>query len=649
MILQKAVIFAIASLAVLLLSCGGATSWLNDDELRACISKSGGDAHGQSDAGAVVLLDEGSMEINSGGEVGLSVFEKHSIVRILNPRGQKYANIVIPYSSNSVVDEIQARTLATGGRIVPLQAADIFDVSLYPNFVFFSDQRAKIFTMPSIDDGSVVEYCYRLTIRGKTFWHSWTFQDDVPVLLSRFTLVKPGEWDVIYKSYGIPVVPSVTKAPPPFRSKHVWEARDIPPLRSEFGMPPDHEVTTRLAIAPVGFTSWDDVAHWYNEVIGNRNAGGTAVQAMAESLTRNAQSDIDRLRILYEWVRDQIRYLAVEIGTGGFEPHSADEVFAKRYGDCKDLVMLLSALARTVHIDVRPVLISTWHNGRADTSLPSALQFNHLIGYAPDVRAGGIWLDATDKAGVFGRLPWYDQGVPVVVAGPAEKGYRAFTPAESADANGDVLDWDVELNADGTALVTGKTILTGAYALELRNDLRLADSTAVRQWLNTSIAHRCPGATVLNYTLPPERPVRDTLTVSYRFHAPSFAVRRDSLLAIRPWTFTPLSLADFFRAQERTQPIRFRHPSQTEIRLAVWAPLGWQFRAAASADSSVASCGLARWQEKIQPRSASLRMMVQLQGDDLMPAQYQAFRNFLDGVRLREVRELMLSRQRDGD
>jgi transglutaminase-like putative cysteine protease len=649
MIFHKAVIIATAPLAFLLLCCGSATSWLNDEELRACIRTSEADARHHADAGAVVMLDEGSMEINSGGEVGLSIFEKHSIVRILNPRGQKYANIVIPYSSNSVVDEIQARTLEPGGRIVQLQSADVFDVSLYPNFVFFSDQRAKIFTMPSIDDGSVVEYRYRLTIRGKTFWHSWTFQDDVPVLLSRFTLVKPGEWEVIYRSYGIPIVPSVTKAPPPFRSKHVWEARDLPPLRSEFGMPPDHEVTTRLAIAPVGFTSWDDVAHWYNEVVGKRNIGGPAVEALAESLCRNALSDTDRLRILYEWVRDQIRYLAVEIGTGGFEPHTADEVFAKRYGDCKDLVMLLSALAHAAHIDVRPVLISTWHNGKPDTSLPSALQFNHLIGYAPDVRPGGVWLDATDKAGIFGRLPWYDQGVPVVVAGPAEQGRRSITPAEPAEANGDVLDWEVELNADGTALVSGKTILTGAFALELRNDLRLADSAAVRQWLNTSIAHRCPGASVLSYAIPPERPVRDSLTISYRFQAPSFAVRRDSLLVIRPWAFAPLTLADFFRGQVRTQPVRFRHPSQSEIRIAVWAPLGWELRPTATVDSIVAPCGFARWQEKVQSGSANLQMMVRLQGDDLMPAQYQAFRSFLDGVRLREVRELTLSRQRGGE
>jgi len=630
--------------ALLLASCSGTSTWLDDAELHKTLHEPLSPAERLTDAGAVILLDEGSMEINSSGDIGLSIFERHRIVRILNPRGQRYANIVVPYGSTTRIDEIQARTIEPGGRIIPLQEADIFDVSLYPNFVFFSDQRAKIFTLPAIADGAVIEYRYRLTISGRTFWHSWTFQDEVPVVLSRFTLVKPGPWEVVYRSYGTPVIPSVTNAPAGFRSRHVWEARDLPPLRSEFGMPPDQEVLTRIALAPVGFKTWDDIAHWYAEVVGKRNIGGSPLETMADSLTRSEHSDIDKLRRIFEWVRDQVRYIAVEIGEGGYEPHSADEVFAKRYGDCKDLVMLLSAMAHEVKIDVNPVLISTWHNGKPDTTLPSALQFNHLIGFAPDVAPGGVWLDATDKAGIFGRLPWYDQGVPVVVAGPADKGYRAITPEDPPSANSTLLDWNAELNSDGSALVSGRSVMTGALALELRNDLRVADTTDILQWLRTSLAHRCPGAALLNYTLPAVRPPQDTLTVAYKFRAPAFGVRRDSLLVIRPWAFSTTTLGDYFRDPQRTHPVRFRYPSQSEFRLTLWAPLGWQHQAVVSADSIQALCGRGDWSVAATPEAAQLHMRVAMQGKDLAPAQYPAFREFLDGVRSREWKEIALSR-----
>jgi transglutaminase-like putative cysteine protease len=642
-------LFALAPLATLLLSCGGGTSWLNDEDLRKSIHDTEAESRRHADTGALVLLDEGSMEINSGGEIGVSIFERHSIVRIVNARGHKFANVIIPYTSWSVIDQIQARTATRDGRIVPLHDTDIFDVSLYPNFVFFSDQRAKIFTMPAIDDGAVVEYRYRLTLRGRTYWPSWVFQSDVPVLLSRFTLVKPGDWDVVYRSYGIPLTPAITNAPPPFRSKHVWEAHDLPPLHEEYGMPPEHEVVTRLAIAPVGFKTWEDVAHWFHEVVGQRNRGGHAIEAVAESLTRGSHSDRETLQRLYEWVRERIRYIAVEIGTGGYEPHSADEVFEKRYGDCKDLVMLLSALAHAVNIDVRPVLISTWHNGRPDTSLPSAVQFNHLIGFAPDVKPGGIWLDATDKAGIFDRLPWYDQGTPVIVAGPGDKGHRDFTPVEPAGANSNALAWDAELNADGSATVTGKTVLAGAFALELRNELRMADSSAVRQWLATTLAHRCPGATLISYALPPDYPIHDSLTISYRFRAPSFAARRDSHLVVRPWAFDPSVMADYFRDSARTWPVRFRHPSQSELRLTIWAPLGWRIASHFSSDTAGTAFGHCEWRVSTQPESAQLSMMVRTRGEDLQPAQYARFKDFLDGLRMKEVFEMELSRRQSGE
>jgi hypothetical protein len=307
--------------------------------------------------------------------------------------------------------------------------------------------------------------------------------------------------------------------------------------------------------------------------------------------------------------------------------------------------MLLSAMARAVKIDVRPVLISTWHNGRADTLLPSALQFNHLIGYAPDVAPGGIWLDATDKAGTFGALPWYDQGMPVIVAGTADKGFRAFTPRVAASANATAVDWTVELNADGSALVKGATMFTGASALELRNDLRVADTSDVRQWLGTSLARRCPGATLVSYTPPSVRPPRDTLVVSYTFRAPSFGVRRESLLVIRPWAFNASPLADYFREQQRTYPVRFEYPSESSLRLTIWTPLGWRHQTQSSADSLPAPCGRGEWRMAALPDSARLSMKVHLQGDDLMPADYPAFRNFLDGVRMKEGTEITLSRR----
>jgi transglutaminase-like putative cysteine protease len=629
--------------ALLLASCGGTSAWLNDDELARTLRETLPIAGRYADAGAVILLDEGSMDISGGTELGVSMFERHRIIRITSPRGQRFANVIVPYGSSTHVDLIEARTITPDGRTVPLLEKDIFDVSLYPNFVFFSDQRAKIFTMPALDNGAVVEYTYRLTIRGREFWPSWAFQEDAPVAISRFTLVKPGEWDLVYRSYGTPVEPTTTRVPAGFRSTHRWEAHDIPPLRFEFGMPPASELASSIAIAPVGFKTWNDIARWYGEIVGSRNHGGAALGALADSLTHDVHTDREKLKRIFEWTRDRVRYIAVEVGTGGYQPHHADEVFAKRYGDCKDVVMLLSALAGALNIEVRPVLISTWQNGRPDTMLPSAFQFNHLIAYAPAISPGGIWLDATDKAATFGSLPWYDRATDVIIAGSDTTRCRVVTPGDQASSNSTDVAWHVALAANGSATITGTHLFTGAFALEMRNELGHADSADIRHWLGTSLAHRCQGATLISYDVPPISPPQDSFTVSYRFSAPAFAVARDSVLIIRPWSMNASTLSDQFREEQRTHPVRFRYPSRSALNLTINPPRGWRVITGNGNDSLVAPFGSAQWSIVDRGDSASMSMQMEITGRDLAPGEYPAFRRFLDAVRLREVREVQCS------
>jgi hypothetical protein len=599
------------------------------------------DTSSHPDAGAVVLLDEGSMEIFGGGEAGFSAFERHRIVRILNSRGHRHANVMIPYGSTSTLENVQARTLTRDGRVTTLKQEDIFDVSLYPGFVFFSDQRARIFTFPAVEDGAVIEYSYRIQVRDRTFWHSWVFQDDEPVLLSRFTLIKPGEWNLVSRSYGIPVEPAITKAPAGFKSRHVWELRNIPPLHGEAAMPPGPELAARIALAPVGFVSWTDISTWYAEMAAPRLKGGPLVRMLADSLTRHTPEPAARLRKLFEWVRDEIRYIAVEIGIGGFQPHYAEDIAAKRYGDCKDMVTLLCALAREVDIEVVPVLISTRHNSIPDTSLPSPLQFNHLIAYAPGTGTPGTWMDATDKACPFGVLPWYDQGVPVILARPRGENARAQTPAVEAARNHTRMTLDVQLAQDGSAAVRGKSLLSGAVANEMRHELRMYDRRETRTWVETFLAQRIPGIDLDTFFVEGMKPVEDPLALSYTFRAPAFAQTRDSGLVVRPGRIAGFLLDEYFRSTDRTYPVRFRFGTLTEVELTLRLPAGWELRRN-RADSLNTPYGSGAWSMHNSSAGVTLVIRHQLHGGEVPAGEYRDFRAFLDGVRLRDEQEVLL-------
>ncbi len=636
--------FLLFSIFTLLLSCAGPGQWAAQIQWEELTFDELPGQEEYPNSGAIILKDQGNMEIFGGGRLGFSVFEQHRIIKILNAQGQSYANIAIPYTENGQVEHIQARTISPDGKITVLDKDNIFDINLYPNFVFYSDQRAKIFTMPAVEDGAVIEYKYRLNIESKTFWHSWQFQNDVPTLISRFTLDSPSEWEVNYRVYGLDIEPELVEAPEGFKATYVWESTDIPALDAEFAMPPSKELRARLALAPLGVESWQDVAQWYHQLIEPQMKATDRIQKLAVKLTKGLKNEEEKLEAIYEWVRDNVRYMALEIGIGGFQPYPAREVLLNQYGDCKDMTTLLCTLCKEAGIDVHEVLVSSWQNGIPDTTLPSPLHFNHVIAYCPAVGEEGIWMDPTQKGTPFGQLPWYDQGIPVLVVGEGGEGRLVTTPQTSPETNQSVMDWQVKLKSDGSAEIEGETRLYGAFAEEKRRDLIYTSRADLRQWLETYLAQRCSGAILDSFSLAGVQPAQDPLTISYQFSTTTFAIPREQNLIFQPSTIYSLNHPDFFRSTEREHPIRFQYGFQNELYLKINLPHGFTLKSQENLDDVVQSAfGSAHWQQKINDNTLHMHTRYLLKGDEVAPSQYQAFQKFLDKIRRNDLREMVLT------
>jgi hypothetical protein len=595
------------------------------------------------EAGAVILFDEGKIETIGDSQSGFSLFSRHRIVKIINSSGYKYCSVAIAYNTQSIVDQVQARTISPEGKITILDQDKIYDVNLYPNFVFYSDQRAKMFTFPAVENGVVLEYSYQINLQNRTsLIYSWNFQNDAPTLLSRFILAKPSEWDLDYRVYGIDVKPKIKTAPEGFKSSHVWETRNVPALKSEFGMPPWKEVGARLALTPLGFKSWDDVAGWYHELIEPQMKAGQEIKKIGANLTKDIEKKEDKLRVIYEWVRDEVRYIAVEIGIGAHKPHPAEEIFVNRYGDCKDMTTLLCAISREAGLDVYQALISTRQNGIPDTSLAAPSQFNHVIAYCPSAGKNGIWMDATAKGCSFGQLPWYDQELPVLLIAKNGKAEILTTPHIPVDSNSTMIDWQVELKSSGAAAINGKTILRGSAAHELREDLYYSSPSERRRWLETSLALHCSGAKLDSFQIRGLKPVSDPLIIEYNFHTATFAIPVSESRIFRPGSIWSLDLPDFFRSDIRNHPIRFSFGLQRNLNLNVKLPEGWVVHSPDLSDSLTSSFGNAAWRWFSDDHNFRVQSRFLIFGDDIDPSDYQKFQIFLDQVREKDLRNVVI-------
>ena len=633
----------IAFLPLLICSCGHESDWATRVDWHAGEGPYRTDPALIADADAVILLDDGRMEIFGGDQVGFSAFERHTIVRILNNRGQRFANVVIPYSTGSRVEDIQARTVSPDGKITLLDEKNIFDVNLFPNYILFSDERSKIFTLPGVTDGAVVEYRYKLTIPNRMFWHSWRFQNDVPTVHSRFALVKPSEWEVRYRTYGTHVEPSTVKTPEGFKSTHVWELNNVSPLRPEVMMPPYAECVARLALAPAGFKTWEDVSKWYSGLSASRMKAGTELRDLAATLLKGATDERDKLHRIFEWVRDNIRYVAVEIDIGGFQPHAAGEVCLNRYGDCKDMVTLLCALGKEAGMDMRQVLVSTRQNGEPDTSLASPLQFNHAIAYCPSVD-DGVWMDATDKGCPFGQLPWYDQGVTVLVVDEKGEPELKRTSKPLPIHNRRITTWEAVLDTAGDATVRGRSTFTGAEAIEMRNGLLYAPPDAIRLQLETWLARRCDGVRLDTFVVVNPLPALDTLRLEYTFTTKQLAVRRDGVMAVKPGLIGSPEMQMYFRTPRRIHPIRFEYGGEKDLDVTIIPPRGWTSPGKGLADSVVTRFARAGWKWQTGAKGLRYQSYYHLDGQDIVPSLYPDWQAFLDRVQEESQREIVFIR-----
>lgn len=184
-----------------------------------------------------------------------------------------------------------------------------------------------------------------------------------------------------------------------------------------------------------------------------------AIRALQRSVTQGVSGPGAQARVLGDWVRKNIRYVALYIGTGGIVPHAASEILEHRYGDCKDHVTLLEALLAAAGIDSTPALINS---GNAFTlpSVGAVGVLNHVITFVPSLN---LYIDSTASDEAAGYLPQGDLGKTVVLT---KMGMLGQTPARQL--NTVTNDSEIVIDAEGRYRATNTQTMRGAAAEENR-------------------------------------------------------------------------------------------------------------------------------------------------------------------------------------
>ena len=212
------------------------------------------------------------------------------------------------------------------------------------------------------------------------------------------------------------------------------------------------------------FKTYADVGQAYQVRAKEKAAVTPAIQALAQELVQkaNAQTTLDKVKVLHHWVAQNIRYLGIYVGAGGYVPHDAQSILDNRYGDCKDHVVILESLLAAVGIDSSPALINS---GTAFLlpKLPTPGIFDHVITYVPSLN---VFLDSTSRFAPLGTLPLGDMGKSVVLTAT---GALSRTPMTQTSKDRTESRIQMKLTRDGSIEGQSQAKMFGVFEVASRN------------------------------------------------------------------------------------------------------------------------------------------------------------------------------------
>lgn len=204
-------------------------------------------------------------------------------------------------------------------------------------------------------------------------------------------------------------------------------------------------------------SSTQDLYKWYASLTAQLNTNYDAIKPMVAELTKNLKTDEEKIRAIYYWVQDNIKYIAFEDGIAAFKPEDASEVFYKRYGDCKGMANLTKAMLTIAGYDARLTWIGT-SKIPYTYNLPTLAVDNHMI-CTVMLKDKQLILDATEKQNAMGEHAERIQGKEILIENGKDF-VLSKVPEEPIDLYLEDATWQFSI-ADNVLKGTGTTALNG--------------------------------------------------------------------------------------------------------------------------------------------------------------------------------------------
>ena len=541
---------------------------------------------------AVLLYSETNVTVVSTDKIRTQVREAYKILR---PNGRERGTVAVYFNPQRKIKTLHGWCIPAQGKDYEVKDKDAIEVA--PNTEggeLISDTKYKVVRIPASDPGNIIGYEYEVEEQPLFLQDKWSFQETDPVRESHYSLQLPPGWE--YKASWLnhsEVMPTQAG-----NNSWQWTVSNISGIRHEPLMPPFQGVSGQMILsffasggsALKSNADWNAMGKWYFNLVGERVDASPEIKQQVIALTGSKATTLEKMQAIAEFVQHDIRYVAIELGIGGMQPHSAPDVFSHRYGDCKDKATLVRSMLHEIGVESYHVLIND-ERGSVTGDMPAHNGFNHaitaiklpdgmadpsLIATMQHPKLGRIlFFDPTNDLIPFGQLPGYLQSNYGLLVTP-DGGELIELPQQPSIMNSIQRTAKLTLDTTGTLQGDVKEVRLGERASSERWRLRTVTKDTDRiKPIEDLLANSLASFHLTRASLVNFQQTDQPFGFNYSFQSPNYAKSAGNLILVRPRVIGSKGLGFLETKEPRKFPIEFEEPTRDTDTFEITIPPGY--------------------------------------------------------------------------
>jgi uncharacterized protein DUF3857/transglutaminase superfamily protein len=543
---------------------------------------------------AVLLYSETNVTVLSADKIRARV---RNAYKILRPEGREHGTVYVYFNPQRKITNLHGWCIPVQGKDYEVKEKDAIDIAApLEGGELVSDVKLRVLHVPAPDPGNIVGYEYE--VEEQPFWLQdiWYFQGTDPVRESHYSLQLPPGWE--YKASWL----SYPEVKPTEGGGNLsqWVVSEVKGIRHEPDMPPLSGVAGQMIVSffPAGgtsrkneFANWQGMGSWYGNLISGQMDASEPIRQQVNGLTAGKTTQLQKMQAIAGFVQHDIRYVAIKLGIGGWQPHAAPDVFSHRYGDCKDKATLMRTMLRESGVDSYHVVINT-QRGSVTRETPAHNGFNHvilaiklpddvkdpsLIAVMQHPRLGRIlFFDPTNDLMPFGQIGGYLQANYGLLVTP-EGGELVELPQQPSAMNSIERVGKLTLDANGKLKGNVEEVRLGDRARSERGRLRTVTKNEDRiKPIESLLAGSLPSFQIVKASLINLDRTDQPFGFNYSFESGNYAKNAGNLLLVRPRVLGSKSWTVLETKEPRKFPIEFEGPWRDTDSFDIALPPGYE-------------------------------------------------------------------------